>query len=106
MSWRPRTSSLVALAAVLLTGCSATALGDLASMAGVGGSAGNGPEGPVSPPRVAGSTSECFQGTWRLRPETAWSSENLARLGIGGDADVEYVGSEGDAWITFQPDGT
>ena len=75
-------------------------------MAGVGGSAGNGPEGPVSPPRVAGSTSECFQGTWRLRPETAWSSENLARLGIGGDADVEYVGSEGDAWITFQPDGT
>ena len=38
MSWRARMSSLVALAAVLLTGCSAAALGDLAGMAGVGGS--------------------------------------------------------------------
>ena len=101
-----RALPVLAAAACLLAGCSATALGDLASLAGVGGSAGNGPDGTVSPPRVAGSTSECYQGTWRLRPETAWSSENLASMGIGGDADFEYVGSDGDAWITFQPSGT
>lgn len=92
--------------AFLLAGCSSTALGDLASMAGVGGGSGNGPEGPVAPPRLASSPSECYHGTWRLVPETAWSSENLARMGLGGGADYEYVSSEGDAWLTLQPDGT
>ena len=58
----------------------------------------------MSPPRVVGSTSECVY--LHLRPETAWSSENLERMGIGGDADFEDGGSEGDAWITFQPNGT
>ena len=99
-------STSLALVALLLAGCSGTALGDLASMAGVGGSAGNGPEGPVSPPRLSGSPSECYHGTWRLQPETAWSAENLASMGLGGGADLEYVRSDGEAWITFQPNGT
>ena len=88
-----------------LTACSVSALGDIASMAGVGGPSGNGPEGPVSPPALTGSTSACHQGTWALVPESAWTADNLQRMGLGSD-EYEYVGSEGDAWLTLQPDGT
>lgn len=91
---------------LLLAGCSGTALGDLASMAGVGGSAGNGPEGPVSPPSLSGAPSACYHATWALQPETAWSEENMHNMGLGRGQELEYLGSEGDAWLTLDPDGT
>lgn len=103
MSLRPLAALLVF--SFTLSACSMTAMGDIASMAGIGGSSGNGPEGPVAPPALAGSGSECYHGTWTLVPESAWSAENLQAMGLGSD-DYEYVGAEGDAWLTIQPDGT
>lgn len=100
-----RRSAVLLLSAGFLSACSMTAIGDIASMAGVGGSAGNGPDGPVAPPALAGSASECYHGTWALVPESAWSAENLQSMGLGSD-DYEFVGSEGDAWLTIQPNGT
>lgn len=64
------------------------------------------PAAPTQTARPASGGAACVHGTWRLDAESAYSQENLRRLGLGAGADLRYAGGEGEARLTFEPGGT